>query len=309
LDFALHAGNWEEPIFGTFRDTQIAEMAPSTQGVTALEALALLDGLGPLSADIWDASSIHLAVESAKIAMADRNQWVGDPAFEPSAATRLLDPTYLSTRRAAISPDRAAPALAPTIPPRGDTVFIATTDRQGNAVALVQSLYSAFGSGVMDARPGVLLHNRGSAFSLDSRSPNRLEPRKRPLHTLIPAMALRHAAPWLVFGCMGGDGQPQTHVQLLSHILDHGMDVQTAIEHPRWLTGQWDGDEPLEALHLESRFPAHIAEDLTRRGHPVVHASAWDRRMGHTQAIAIDRATGFFHGGADPRGDGSALGW
>jgi gamma-glutamyltranspeptidase len=122
-------------------------------------------------------------------------------------------------------------------------------------------------------------------------------------------MAFRDGQPWLVFGTMGGDGQAQTHLQVLSHILDHGMDVQAAIEQPRWLTGQWDGDEPLETLHLESRFPTRVADSLALLGHPIVHAEPWDRRMGHAQAIQVDRVNGFLSGGADPRGDGIALGW
>ncbi len=308
-DFAAHQSTWEEPLIGTFRGLDVMEMPPSTQGVSALQAMALLDGFGRLSDDPLDAERIHLAVECTKVALADRNRWVGDPAFCPTPAPRLLNPSNLAVQRAGISRTTAAPAVAPEIPPRGDTVFVAAADRDGNLVSLIQSLYSSFGSGVMDARTGVLLHNRGSAFSLEPHSPNRLEPGKRPLHTLIPAMAFRNGAPWLVFGTMGGDGQPQTHLQLLSHVLDHGLDVQAAIERPRWLTGQWDGDEPLEAVHLESRYPTGVADSLSARGHPIVHAGPWDRRMGHAQVIQIDRARGVLEGGADPRGDGLALGW
>jgi len=308
-DFAAHQSTWESPLVGTYRDVQVMEMPPSTQGVTALQAMALLERCGPPGEDRQDPELIHVAVECTKRAMADRNRWIGDPAFSPSAAPRLLDPSNLALQVAGISRASSASGVAPAIPPRGDTVFVATADRDGNLVSLIQSLYSSFGSGVMDARTGVLLHNRGAAFSLDPDSPNRLEGRKRPLHTIIPAMAFRDGAPWLVFGSMGGDGQPQTHLQLLGHVVDHGMDVQTAIEHPRWLTGQWDGDEPLEALHLESRFPGHVFERLAALGHPIVRAGQWDRRMGHAQAIEVDRADGFLKGGADPRGDGIALGW
>jgi len=308
-DFAEHESNWEAPVVGTFRGVKVMEMAPSTQGATALQAMALLDGFGPPADDPWDPARIHLAVECTKCAMADRNRWIGDPSFCPSPVARLLDPALLKTQRASISLTAAASAVAQSIPPRGDTVCVISADRDGNVVSLIQSLYSSFGAGVMDARTGVMLHNRGSAFSLDPDGPNRLEPRKRPLHTLIPAMAFRDDAPWLAFGTMGGDGQPQTHLQLLGHILDHGMDVQTAIEQPRWLTGQWDGDEPLEALHLESRYPDRVFNTLAALGHPIVHAGPWDRRMGHAQAIEVDRTNGFLKGGADPRGDGLALGW
>ena len=308
-DFGAHTSTWDEPLFGTFRGIRVAEMPPSTQGVTALQAMALLDGFGPGASDPLGPAAIHLSVECARRSMADRDRWIGDPAFASSAAQRLLDPLNLAAQRAAISRASSAPAVASSIPPRGDTVYVAAADRDGNLVSLLQSLYSPFGSGVMDPRTGVLLHNRGSAFSLDPDSPNRLEPRKRPLHTLIPAMAFRENEPWLVFGTMGGDGQPQTQLQLLAHILDDGMDVQAAIEQPRWLTGQWDGDEPPDALHLESRYPAAVADSLAALGHPIVRAGPWDRRMGHAQAIQMDRANGMYQGGADPRGDGIALGW
>jgi gamma-glutamyltranspeptidase/glutathione hydrolase len=308
-DFAAHRATWDEPLSSTFRDVKVCQMPPSTQGVTALQAMALFDGFVPPADIPLDPTRIHLAVECAKLSMADRNRWIGDPDFAPSAAPGLLDRARLDTQRATISITSAGPGHSPTIPPRADTVFIAVADGEGNLVALIQSLYSSFGSGVMDRRTGVLLHNRGSAFSLDPESPNCLEPRKRPLHTLIPGMAFRQGTPWLVFGTMGGDGQPQTQLQVLSHMLDHGMDVQTAIEQPRWLSGQFDGDEPLDALHLEDRYPSHIADALTALGHPIIRAGAWDRRMGHAQAIQVDLANGVYRGGADPRGDGLALGW
>jgi gamma-glutamyltranspeptidase / glutathione hydrolase len=308
-DFAAHTSEWVTPIEGSFRGLQVLELPPSTQGVTALQIMGLLDGVRLPPHDPLDADRVHLGAEATKLAFADREVWLADPAFAPFSGDTLLSADALAARRASIDPARAATVAAPSIPPRGDTIFVAAADRDGNLVSLIESLYSPFGSGVLDPATGVLLHNRGAAFSLDPKSPNRLEPRKRPLHTLAPAMAFRGAEPWLAFGAMGGDGQPQTQAQVLGYMLDFGYDPQRAIEMPRWLSGVWDGDEPPHTLHVEARVPESVVEDLAQRGHPIVRCEPWDRRMGHAQGVLIDREGGFFQGAADPRGDGLALGW
>jgi len=190
----------------------------------------------------------------------------------------------------------------------GDTVFLAAVDGARNAVALIQSIYHDFGSAVVAGDTGVLLQNRGAFFSLDRRHPNRLEPRKRTFHTLIPAMLLRCGRPYLVYGTMGGEGQPQTQAAVVTRVVDFGMDVQQAIAAPRWLYGRTWGEDT-GALQIEGRFPATVAEDLARRGHQVRRLEDWTDTMGHAQAILIDPVTGLLWGGADPRGDGAAIGF
>jgi gamma-glutamyltranspeptidase/glutathione hydrolase len=191
---------------------------------------------------------------------------------------------------------------------RGDTVYIGTVDAEGNSVSMLQSIYFDFGSGIVAGDTGVLLQNRGSFFSLDPSHVNRLEPRKRTFHTLIPAMLLKGDRLFLVYGTMGGEGQPQTQSALVTRIVDFGFGVQEAIEAPRWLYGRTWGRESTDLL-LEDRIPSSVAEDLKRRGHPVRVVGAWDDNMGHAQAILIDPETGVRHGGADPRGDGQAIGY
>lgn len=224
--------------------------------------------------------------------------------------------------------DRVTPYFAPGLEKEGDTMYLCTTDREGNVVSLIQSLYNGFGSGIVGGETGMLLHNRGSYFSLDPRHVNYLQPDKRTMHTLTPAMVLRDGTPSLVLGAMGGDGQPQTHVQLLTDIIDFGLDVQQAITAPRWRSGRFEtqtthpgevaGQRTLddqyervvsEMVTLERRFPTGTALALDLLGHRVSVDGPWEDRMGHAQAIAINPQTHVFEGAADPRCDGLALGW
>jgi gamma-glutamyltranspeptidase len=191
---------------------------------------------------------------------------------------------------------------------RGDTCYFCVVDEDGLAVSAIQSLFQDFGSMAAGGDTGILLQNRGSYFSLRDDDPNRLEPRKRTFHTLIPAMLFRGGRPYLVFGTMGGGGQPQTHAALLTRILDFGYDVQQAIDTPRWVVGQTLGKR-LQHLYLEGRVREGIVRELLRRGQSVRVDVNWSEDMGHAQAIRIDHNFGFLEGGADPRGDGMALGY
>lgn len=189
----------------------------------------------------------------------------------------------------------------------GDTVYLCAVDGEGQVVSLIQSVYYEFGSAFMPPDTGILLQNRGSFFSLDQNHINVLAPGKRTFHTIIPAMALKEGQPVLAFGTMGGEGQPQTQAALLTRIVDFGMNVQEAIEAPRWLYGRTWGQES-KTLKLEGRIPDPVTNELIRRGHDVEMVQDWSQTMGHAQAIWIDRQAGVLHGGADPRGDGYALG-
>jgi gamma-glutamyltranspeptidase len=306
-DFAAYRSRWADPLGIRYRAWTVVNTPPPTQGLTSLQLLKIVEQF-PIAA--WgDASPLyyHLMVEAAKQAFIDRDAWIADPERVPVPVADLLSEAHCRARAAAISLDRAhrpTPAQAAG----GDTVYLAAADLAGNAVSLIQSIYFDFGSGIVADGTGVLLQNRGSAFSLDPAHPNALAPGKRPFHTLNPAMALRDGRPELLYGTMGGEGQPQTQAAILTRVLDLGMDVQAAIDAPRWLYGRTWG-QPTSALSVESRVPREVADALVRMGHDVRVAGAWDESMGHAQAIWIDPRTGVRHGGADPRGDGLAAGY
>jgi gamma-glutamyltranspeptidase len=171
------------------------------------------------------------------------------------------------------------------------------------------SLYGVFGAGVMAGRTGIVLQNRGAYFSLDPTHPNRLEPGKRPLHTLIASLAFRGDRLWQVFGCMGADGQPQIHLQAYTAMIDFGLDAQRAVSAPRWLSGRFGLGEPRDLLNMEGRFPEHTFAELARRGHVINRWEAWNERAGHAHGITLDPETGERLGACDPRSDGLALGY
>jgi gamma-glutamyltranspeptidase/glutathione hydrolase len=288
----------------------VCELPPNTQGLTLLQMLNMVAGT-PISE--WGRDSaelVHQLVERKKLAFADRDAFVADPVCVPVPIERLLDKNHAAELTARVSakaadglvsgPDRRSTA--------GDTVYLCAADRDGSTVSLIQSLYSGFGSGVHVPGTGVTLHNRGFGFVLTPGHPNALEPGKRPMHTLIPGLALRNARPWLVFGTRGADGQPQTALQILSGLLDWKLDLQAAMEAPRWAHGAPGGRYPREALVLESRFGQAVAQDLTARGHQVMLADPVDPVMGTAQLIEIDTQRGCHIAASDPRGDGVALG-
>jgi gamma-glutamyltranspeptidase/glutathione hydrolase len=305
-DFAEHRSDWVEPLTVTYRDAVAASLPPNTQGIAALSILNILDHLDVPSLGEGTADYVHVVVEATKLAFADRDRWVTDPAVLLAPTDRLLARDY-GAARARLIDRRRAGRYVPGIP-AGDTVFLAAVDGARNAVAMIQSIYHDFGSGIVAGDTGVLLQNRGTFFSLDPRHPNRLEPRKRTFHTLIPSMLLRAGRPFMVYGTMGGEGQPQTQAALVTRVVDFGMNVQQAIEAPRWLYGRTWG-ETTGALQLEGRFAPAVAGDLARRGHEVRRLADWTDSMGHAQAIVIAPDTGTLWGGADPRGDGAAIGF
>lgn len=309
-DFGAQHAKWGEPLRGTYRGVEIFETPPPTHGFTVLEMLNLIEphdigAMDPLGPDL-----AHLLVQAKQIAYHDRDRLLGDPEFSAVPLERLLSKAYAAERRRLIRPDRAlAWDLVPSFGTlSGDTVFICAVDKEGNAVALIQSLYFAFGSGVVAGDTGILLQNRSAYFSLDLAHPNRLEPGKRPMHTLIASIALRDGKPWQVLGCMGADGQPQIHLQSYVHLIDFGIDMQEALEMPRWLSGRFAIGEPRDLLNVEGRFPEATLRELDRRGHAVNRWPDWCELAGHAHGITIDPLSGMRIGGADPRSDGAAIG-
>jgi gamma-glutamyltranspeptidase/glutathione hydrolase len=301
-DFAEHRAEWAEPLRLPYRGGEAASAPPPTQGFAALAILALLEGFDVAQVD--EADHVHLSVEATKLALEDRERYLTDPVFAEVPVAHCLDPERLRARRARIS--RRA-AMAPSVGTTGgDTVAIVTADAAGNAVSVIQSLYHELGSGVVAGETGVLLQNRGAFFSLDAAHPNCLAPGKRTAHTLIPSMFLVEGRPRLVYGTMGGDGQPQTQAALVTRAIDRGLEPQAAVEAPRWLFGRTWG-EASRSLRLEARFTPAVADDLRRRGHDVQVVEAWSDLMGHAQMIRLDPDG--LRGGSDPRADGAALGW
>lgn len=305
-DLAAHRSDWVTPLSVPYAGMDIFELPPNTQGVTALQMLGMLGNLnlgdGPLAPE-----TVHLEVEAKKLAFADRDTYLTDPAHMPFPPEHLVAPDYLRRRAALIDREHAHPSAAPGSF-TGDTIYLCAADADGNAVSLIQSNYMGFGSGLVVDGTGISLHNRGAYFSLDPARANALAPSKRTLHTLIPSMALRDGKPAVVFGTMGGDTQATAHAQVYTALARFGLDIQQAIELPRWIHGRELPGEP-ELLRVENRFPAETVAGLRARGHDVKEIAAWDSGVGHAQGIVIDRERGVFHGGADPRAEGIAAGW
>jgi len=301
-DLARHQPEWVEPLRVPYRGGEAASFPPPTQGFAALAILSLLEGFD--IASLAEADYVHVVVEATKLAFEDRDRYLADPTVASVPVARCLDPARLAERRRRISRRAAMPATGPAA--TGDTIAIVTADAHGNAVSLIQSLYWEFGSGVIAGDTGILLQNRGAFFSLDPGHVNRLAPRKQTAHTLIPSMYLVDGRPRLVYGTMGGEGQPQTQAALVTRVVDRGLGPQAAVEAPRWLFGRTWGEET-RSLRLEDRFGDDVREALRERGHEVEVVEAWSDLMGHAQLIRIDQAG--LTGASDPRADGAALGF
>ncbi|MGE5358939.1 MAG: gamma-glutamyltransferase [Bacteroidales bacterium] len=312
-DFADQRADWVSPISTTYRDTELVELPPNTQGFVALEMLNILEGFDLKALGHNSAPYLHLLVEAKRIAFADRDAYLADPGSVPSQVLeRLISKQYASERRKDIDPDRAARQYQPgkvgartpagaglAIEATGDTVYLTAADEHGNVVSLIQSLFDSFGSGVVAGDTGVVLHNRGSLFVLTPGHPDEIAPHKRPMHTLVPAMALRNKRPWLSFGVMGGDMQPQGHVQVLLNLLEFGMNVQEAGEAARFR-------HSASGLALESAITAEARFGLSQRGHRLISSVG---AYGGFQGILIDPKSGVMMGGSDPRKDGLAIGF
>ena len=320
-DFTDHKSDWLEPIRTTYRDVDVLEMPPSTQGFVALEMLNILEGFDIKALGHNTADYLHVVTEAKKIAFADRAAYLADrDAMPKHALATLLSKEYAAARRKEIDMTKTgtykAGATGVTSAAGGagasagadvdfsgrdlgDTIYMTAADGQGNVISLIQSLFSSFGAGIVAGDTGITLHNRGSGFTLTPGHPNQIAPHKRPLHTLVPAMMLRDGKPWVSFGVMGGDNQAQAHAQVVMNLIDFGMNIQEAGEAARMRHGG-------ESLQLESGIGDEIRKALEARGH-----NTRDGRgaMGGFQGILIDPRTGVLMGGSDPRKDGLAIGW
>jgi gamma-glutamyltranspeptidase/glutathione hydrolase len=310
-DFAAQKAVWGEPLAGQYRGVTLYNTPPPTQGFTVIEMLNLLEPCELHKLQLLGPDHIHLLVQAKQIAYNDRDRVLADPGYVDVPIGKLLSKPYARMRAKLMDPQAALPwDKVPSFGSlQGDTVYVAAVDRDGNAVSLIQSLYGVFGSCVVAGSTGVVLQNRGAYFSLDPHHPNRLEPGKIPLHTLIASIGKRDGKLWSVLGCMGADGQPQIQLQAYVAMIDFGLDIQEALEMPRFLSGRFALGEARDTLHMEARFPASTISELARRGHNVNRWGAWNELAGHAHGILIDAGQGTLMGGSDPRSDGAAIGY
>lgn len=296
---------WGEPISTTYRGYTCYQHPPNSQGFAHLMILNILERFDVAALRTNHAAYIHLIVEATKLAFRDRDRYLTDPDFSDIPLQQLLSKEYAAELAREISFDHN---LEHTAEPAGqDTTCTVVVDKDGNAASIIQSLYHEFGSAFVAGQTGILLQNRGSFFSLDENHVNRLEPGKRCFHTLMPGMLFKNGAPDLVYGTMGGEGQPQTSTAIVTRYVDFNHDVQTTVDNPRWLYGRTWGDAT-RALRLENRFSEETFAWLRSRGHQVEITEAWSDFMGHAAAIEINQKTGVLQGAADPRGEGIAVG-
>ncbi len=299
-DFAACRGEYATPIRTRFRGVDILECPPNGQGVIALLIMNILSGF-PADGDPTSPERLHLEIEATRLAYAARDAWLGDPLHGPVDVQRLLSMEFAQELRARIDPGQAAPRVdMPEPAAHKDTVYICVVDKERNCASFINSIFQPFGSGLV-APGGVLLHNRGQSFSLQPGHANTIAGRKRPLHTIIPGMAVQDGRVRMPFGVMGGHYQAMGHAHLVAKVFDYGLDPQTAIDLPRVFPVP--GTRQVEA---EATLPEATRAALARMGHALIKPGM---AIGGAQAILIDWERGVLHGGSDPRKDGCALGY
>lgn len=300
-DLQAHRAQLVDPLTTPLRGARLHNMVPPSQGLVSLLILALMERFPGWKQGPESAAFVHAQVEATKLAFRVRDQYLTDRDFMKIAPAELLKPERIDALAAEFRPDRALPWGKRTDP--GDTIWMGVIDQQGVAVSFIQSIYHEFGSGVVLKESGVNWQNRGCSFSLDPRHVNTLEPRKKPFHTLNPAMAQMEDGSTVVYGTMGGDGQPQTQATVFNRWMRFGDHPQQAIERPRWLLGRTWGQSS-DSLKLESRFDASVFAQLRALGHEVEAIEAWDEGVGHA-GMLVRHPNGVLEGGFDPRSNGA----
>ena len=303
-DFDNAKGTYITPIRTEFHGHDIVECPPNGQGIVALAMLDILKGMDQGSHDPLSAERLHLEIEAARLAYRDRDAVLADPEQSEIPVGDWLNEEHAAANRALIDPAKAMyPPPASSLPPHHDTVYITVVDKDRNACSFINTLFNSFGSGQVAPQSGITLHNRGMGFVLEEGHPNCIAPNKRPLHTIIPAMAVKDGRVALSFGVMGGQYQACGHAHVLSNIFEYGMDIQEAIDFPRVFPEIDDEDGEVS---VESSVPEDVQEKLKALGHKTTHPN---RPIGGAQAIAIDWDEGTLKGGSDPRKDGCAIGY
>ncbi|MDB4951746.1 MAG: gamma-glutamyltransferase 2 [Gemmatimonadetes bacterium] len=306
-DLAEFRAEWVEPISTTYRGWRVYEIPPNGQGIAALSMLNLMERFPLAQYGFHSARALHVMMEAKKLAYADMLRYVGDPRFGPVPVAQMLDKERAARRAALIDPARAACSVEPmeidgiTNAKGNETIYMTVIDREGNIVSLIQSNYSGFGSGLVPAGAGFMLQNRGALFTLRPGQPNTLAPRKRPLHTIIPAFMEKDGTR-IGFGIMGGWNQAQAHAQFVADVADFGMSIQQALEAGRFTKGTFEGCD----VEIEETVPAATRAALTAMGHQLTVRTRRTPNFGYGQAVMSDSA-GVHFGASDPRHDGQAV--
>jgi gamma-glutamyltranspeptidase/glutathione hydrolase len=298
---------WVAPIETSYRGWKVYEIGPNTQGIAALMMLNLMERFPMSEYGFHSADALHVMIEAKKLAYADMLHYVGDPRFSPVPVPEMLDKTHAAERAKLIDPAKAHCAVTPselrsiTDAEGGDTIYMSVIDKDGNIVSLIQSNYSGFGSGLVPKGAGFMLHNRGALFTMEPGRPNTLGPRKRPLHTIIPAFMEKDGL-HIGFGIMGGWNQAQAHAQFVANVADFGMTLQEALEAGRFTKGSFDGCD----LDMEALVPESVRAELAKRGHKIEVAAPRSGTFGFGQAV-MSNLEGVHFGASEPRHDGAAI--
>lgn len=303
-DLADFSSEWVEPISTTYHDWTVYEIPPNGQGIAALEMLNIMETF-PRGQFHNPADITHVMIEAKKLAYADMYRYVADQKFSRVPVAGMLSKEYAARRAKLIDMSSANCDVAPgepEFPSKGDTTYLTVVDGDGNMVSLIQSNFSSFGSGLVAAGTGFALQNRGALFSFDPKSPNALAGHKRPLHTIIPGFMTR-GQERIAYGIMGGFNQAQAHAQFISNVVDLGMNIQAALEAPRFTKYTFTGCD----VQMEDRFPADVLTALTQRGHKITFVGSFAQQVGGGQAVRRDFSTGVNYGASDPRKDGEAI--
>lgn len=300
-DFANHSSTWVEPISTNYRGYDVYQCPPNGQGVAVLLMLNILENFDLKSMTLNSPDYLHLLLEAKKLAYADVYQFIGDPEKGDIPLDELLSKEYGKKQAKRIDTKKAAERVDPGLPEGGDTIYLTTIDREGNACSFINSLYAPFGSKIVGGSTGVKLQNRGDGFTLEKGHINEYAPGKRPFHTIIPGMVLKDGGLYLSYGLMGGDMQPQGHVQYLLGHFEHGLTIQEANDMPRWR--HYSGRE----IRVEYGTPQGTFDALEALGHEVRWGNA--AAFGGAQAVMVDPETGTYFGSSDSRKDGAAIGY
>lgn len=299
-DLAAVSADWVTPISTHYKGYDMLEIPPNGQGIVALVILNILAELGADKLPADSAERYHMEIEAARLAYSVRDHMVADPAHMTVTPEQILSKDYAKALAASIDPEKRNDEIVLPDLPNSDTIYLSVVDRDRRAVSFIYSIYGPFGSKLVTPQSGIVLQNRGACFTLQEGHPNELKGGKRPMHTIIPAMAMKNGKAAISFGVMGGAYQPMGHVHVLSNIADYGMDAQEAIDHPRAF---WDADG---TIACETGIGTGVRAELEARGHRVAPAaSPW----GGSQMVQIDYENGFLIGASDPRKDGHAAGW
>ncbi|HWY86425.1 MAG TPA: gamma-glutamyltransferase [Gemmataceae bacterium] len=303
-DLREYQSEWVEPISTEYRGWKVYEPPPNGQGISALEMLNILENFPLHDYPQSSVQALHLKIEAQKLATQDSHRYVADPRFSSIPVTGLLSKSYAKERAALIDPERARCDFEPGTPldGHGNTTYLSVVDKDGDIVSWIQSISDIFGSGITVDGMGFILHDRGAAFAFDPAHPNALAPRKRPFHTIIPGF-LEHGSQHIGFGIMRGINQPQAQMQFVTNLVDHDMNIQSALEAPRFSKVTLGGC----ALMIESRVPDIIRAELEQKGHRLDVMGDFSGMMGGGQAVMHDSAAKVNYGASSPRKDGAAI--